>query len=107
MKASWGRSVMTSGTSLMPRLCAGSWDVARPLQLQAVLTLATAQAASCWTTCGAKEMSWPCSSAVTLDGGDTTAATMKMLVLSVQVLEHFYFFKIFFYKLHPTNAFIN
>lgn len=102
MKDSGGLCVMISGTFPMPRLCAGSWDVAGPSQLRVVLILAKAQAASCWTICGARETSLPCGIVITADGGDTTATTTKMLVLSVQVLSLFFLFsKYFFFKLHP------
>lgn len=85
-----GQFVMTSGTWKMPRSCAGSWDVARPLQLWEVPTLGRARVTSCWTTWVAEEMRCPCCAAITLDGGSTTVPTMKMLLLSAQVLPHFF-----------------
>lgn len=89
-KDSGGLCVMISGTFPMPRLCAGSRDAARPFQLRVVLILAKAQATSCWTICSARETSLPCGIVDTEDGGDTTATTTKMLVLSVQVLSLFF-----------------
>jgi len=94
-KDGWGQFVMTSGTFLTPRLCAGSWDVARPLQLQEALTLDKARVISCWTTCSAAELRSPCRIVITLDGGYTTVATMKTLVLSAQVLSLFSFLHTF------------
>lgn len=96
----WGQFVMISGTFVMPRLCAGSWDAARPSQLLEVLTLAKARATSCWTMSTATEPRSPWSIVLTWAGGGTTVPTTKMLVLSVQVLSTFLFSKYFCYKLH-------
>lgn len=92
---SGGQFAMISGTILTPRLCAGSWDAVGSLRLQVVLTLGKAQVISCWTMCSAMEMRPPCFSVNISDGGYTTVPTMKMLVLSVQVLSCFSFLNTF------------
>uniref|UniRef100_A0A8C4J5V8 DMBT1 protein n=1 Tax=Dromaius novaehollandiae TaxID=8790 RepID=A0A8C4J5V8_DRONO len=69
----------------MPRSCAGSWAAATPSLHPAVPTLGKAAAASTWTTFSAQAARPPSSSAGAQAGASTTAATVKMLVLSAQV----------------------
>lgn len=80
-----GQCVMTAGTCMTPRWCAGSCRVAGRCRPPAGHVSAEAWAPLPWTTWSVWGQRPRCGNAYTVAGSPTTAATTKMLASSAQV----------------------
>lgn len=85
MKGSGGQCVMICGTFWMLPSYVESWTVGRLWPHQVVLSLVRGTVSSGWMMCNVKEKSQSWQTATPVPGGQTTADTVKMLGLCVQV----------------------